>query len=71
MILIIRYSNKELTKKLAHIFDKLKINDKDMRHLAEVQIRDKNEFKIEIVKLREEIESLKNKKSTIKNKASI
>ncbi|MBI2598017.1 MAG: hypothetical protein HYW50_02375 [Candidatus Diapherotrites archaeon] len=57
---LIRYSNRELVKKFANLYDLLKNAEKDLRHLAEVEMHGKNELKKEIAKLKEEIESLKN-----------
>ena len=54
-------------KNIALVFDKIKNTDKDMRHLAEVQMRGKKELFNEIHFLREEIEQLKNGKK-IKSK---
>ena len=59
VMLVIRYSNKELVKKFSNIYDKLKIAEKDLRHLAETEMHDKKEIRKEIAELRNEIEELK------------
>ncbi len=62
--LIIRYSNKELVKKFANVYDKLKNAEKDIRHLAETEMASKKELKHEINELRKEIDELKGSKAT-------
>lgn len=67
-VLIIRYSNKELLKNLVNLYEKMKNAEKDMRALAEAEMRGKQELKSEIEKLRTEIEALKPAKETQKAK---
>ena len=59
VVMIIRYSNKELVKKFANIYDKLKNAEKDIRHIAETEMASKKELKDEISELRKEIDELK------------
>ncbi len=71
LVALIRYSNQELGKKMAAIFDKIKNSEKDLRQLAETQMSSKKDLSEEIEKLRAEIAEIKGTKEIQKQLARI
>ncbi len=68
---IIRYSNKELSNKVSAIYEKIKLTEKDLRQLAEVEMRSKKELKDELDHLRTQLDELKGTKDLQKQLAHI